>query len=160
MTRNVTFILWRSFVIYFYFKTFCLGTTFLWTTFVLILSIDYQEWEVFVEVKEIMIMVPPLIGLKGNLEMTLAARLSTAANIGHMDRQDTHQITSNLNFLMRTYILFVNMVVHNLHGRQKGEGKVSYFLIRIYYQKTQTIESYINDKYFDALNPLSRNFQE
>ena len=29
-------------------------------------------------------MVPPLLGLKGNLEMTLASRLSTHANLGHM----------------------------------------------------------------------------
>merc|ERR1719481_2081493 len=32
-----------------------------------------------------MIIVPPLLGLKGNLEMTLAARMSTAANLGHLD---------------------------------------------------------------------------
>jgi len=32
---------------------------------------------VFVDVPELMILVPPLLGLKGNLEMTLASRLST-----------------------------------------------------------------------------------
>ena len=30
-------------------------------------------------------MVPALLGLKGNLEMTLASRLSTHANLGHLD---------------------------------------------------------------------------
>lgn len=31
------------------------------------------------------ILVPALLGLKGNLEMTLASRLSTQANLGFMD---------------------------------------------------------------------------
>lgn len=39
----------------------------------------------FTAVPELFIIVPALIGLKGNLEMTLASRLSTHANLGHLD---------------------------------------------------------------------------
>eukprot|EP00092_Neocalanus_flemingeri_P017053 GFUD01018441.1.p1 GENE.GFUD01018441.1~~GFUD01018441.1.p1 ORF type:complete len:470 (+),score=42.68 GFUD01018441.1:662-2071(+) len=43
-----------------------------------------QYWPVFTEVG-VIIMVPALLGLKGNLEMTLASRLSTACNLGKLD---------------------------------------------------------------------------
>ncbi|XP_016425357.1 solute carrier family 41 member 2-like [Sinocyclocheilus rhinocerous] len=43
-----------------------------------------QHWDVFRNVTEIFILVPPL-GLKGNLEMTLASRLSTAVNVGRIN---------------------------------------------------------------------------
>lgn len=44
-----------------------------------------QHWPVFVNVSELFILVPALLGLKGNLEMTLASRLSTQANLGNLD---------------------------------------------------------------------------
>uniref|UniRef100_A0A0C9R820 Slc41a2_3 protein n=1 Tax=Fopius arisanus TaxID=64838 RepID=A0A0C9R820_9HYME len=44
-----------------------------------------QHWPVYLQIKEVYILVPALLGLKGNLEMTLASRLSTHANLGHMD---------------------------------------------------------------------------
>ncbi|XP_072540715.1 solute carrier family 41 member 1-like [Salminus brasiliensis] len=44
-----------------------------------------KHWDMFKETSEVFILVPALVGLKGNLEMTLASRLSTAANIGLLD---------------------------------------------------------------------------
>ncbi|KAK5639106.1 hypothetical protein RI129_011598 [Pyrocoelia pectoralis] len=44
-----------------------------------------QHWSVYQNVSEVYILVPALLGLKGNLEMTLASRLSTHANLGNMD---------------------------------------------------------------------------
>nr|XP_050864352.1 solute carrier family 41 member 3-like isoform X2 [Vespula vulgaris] len=43
-----------------------------------------QHWPVFKSVSQLLILVPALLGLKGNLDMCLASRLSTQANLGNM----------------------------------------------------------------------------
>ncbi|KAI8583798.1 hypothetical protein K450DRAFT_220025 [Umbelopsis ramanniana AG] len=45
----------------------------------------YLHWDVFIHIPELFILVPVLLNLKGNLEMNLAARLSTSANLGDLD---------------------------------------------------------------------------
>ncbi|KAI8809092.1 solute carrier family 41 member 1 [Cladochytrium replicatum] len=44
-----------------------------------------QTWPVFKALSSLFILVPTLLGLKGNLEMNLASRLSTVANMGVLD---------------------------------------------------------------------------
>ena len=45
-----------------------------------------QHWTVFKEIPELFLLVASFLGFKGNLEMSLAARLATQANLGQLDR--------------------------------------------------------------------------
>ncbi|KAG2217570.1 hypothetical protein INT45_004923 [Circinella minor] len=61
----------------------------------------FQHWEVFVEISELFILVPVLLNLKGNLEMNLAARFSTSANLGDLDDPNTRNslVWGNLSLI-------------------------------------------------------------
>ena len=59
-----------------------------------------QTWTVFKKFPELFILVPALLGLKGNLEMTLASRLSTQANMGQLDRWSDSVKTAKANLAL------------------------------------------------------------
>lgn len=59
-----------------------------------------QYWPVFQTLPELFIMVPALIGLKGNLEMTLASRLSTHANLGDLDTLEQTVVMGSANLAL------------------------------------------------------------
>ncbi|XP_066158130.1 solute carrier family 41 member 1-like isoform X1 [Euwallacea fornicatus] len=83
-----------------------------------------QHWEVFEEISELVILIPALLGLKGNLEMTLASRLSTQANLGHMDttQQKISIIMGNLTLIQSQAIVvgFLGAVVAIVMGGIKS----------------------------------------
>ncbi|XP_003393830.2 solute carrier family 41 member 1 isoform X1 [Bombus terrestris] len=43
-----------------------------------------KDWPVFYAISQLFILIPSLLGLKGNLDMCLASRISTQANLGNM----------------------------------------------------------------------------
>lgn len=64
-----------------------------------------QHWKVFEKVSEVYILVPALLGLKGNLEMTLASRLSTHAHLGHLETSLKSLVVGNLCLIQCQAIL-------------------------------------------------------
>ncbi|KAI4482449.1 hypothetical protein M0802_013702 [Mischocyttarus mexicanus] len=90
-----------------------------------------QHWVVFDRVNELMILVPALLGLKGNLEMTLASRLSTQANLGHMDtpKQQWYMIVGNLVLIQ----LSINNAfeVSYIPSRYDHSGNINFQMVAI-----------------------------
>lgn len=59
-----------------------------------------QEWSFFKRIPQAIMLLPALLGLKGNVEMTLASRLSTQAR--HKQGGNSGNITTTL----LQYLLF------------------------------------------------------
>ncbi|KAL4244168.1 SLC41A transporter family protein [Abortiporus biennis] len=60
-----------------------------------------SHWQAMSRVNELIMIVPVVLNLKGNLEMNLSARLGTAANMGALDKPKTRNkiILGNLTLL-------------------------------------------------------------
>ncbi|KAH8921389.1 hypothetical protein BT69DRAFT_1221536 [Atractiella rhizophila] len=84
------------------------------------------NWRVFVQIEELFILVPILQNLKGNLEMVLAARFSTSANIGELDVRRTRQalLMGNLTLLQVQALIvsFLSGVIAFILGLASRNG--------------------------------------
>ncbi|KAI0699660.1 hypothetical protein BC835DRAFT_1405045 [Cytidiella melzeri] len=76
---------------------------------------NVSHWKAMSRVDELIMIIPVVLNLKGNLEMNLSARLSTAANIGELDRPKARRqiIRGNLTLLQvqATLVSFVAALV-------------------------------------------------
>lgn len=73
------------------------------------------------QIEELIMIIPVVLNLKGNLEMNLSARLGTAANMGELDRRSTRNqlILGNLTLLQvqATVVSFIAACVAFILGR-------------------------------------------
>jgi solute carrier family 41 len=72
---------------------------------------NLQRWKAMRSIDELIMIIPVILNLKGNLEMNLSARLGTAANVGELDDPETRSriIFGNLSLLQvqATVVSFV-----------------------------------------------------
>ncbi|GJE88059.1 magnesium transporter [Phanerochaete sordida] len=80
-----------------------------------------SHWKAMTEVDELIMIIPVILNLKGNLEMNLSARLGTAANVGELDKPAVRRqlILGNLSLLQvqATVVSFIAAVVAFVLGR-------------------------------------------
>ncbi|KAJ8508162.1 hypothetical protein ONZ45_g9526 [Pleurotus djamor] len=89
-----------------------------------------SRWRAMKEVDQLIMIIPVVLNLKGNLEMNLSARLSTAANVGELDDPKTQRriIFGNLtllqvqaavvSFIAAAVSLVLGMIVPKMKGPQ------------------------------------------
>ncbi|KDQ59811.1 hypothetical protein JAAARDRAFT_153894 [Jaapia argillacea MUCL 33604] len=79
-----------------------------------------SHWKAMTRVDELIMIIPVMLNLQGNLEMNLSARLGTAANIGELDKPTTRNalILGNLSLLQvqATVVSFVAALVAYVIG--------------------------------------------
>ncbi|KAH8100273.1 Mg transporter [Cristinia sonorae] len=82
---------------------------------------NVSHWKAMERIEELIIIIPVVLNLKGNLEMNLSARLGTAANMGDLDKPSTRRslILGNLTLLQvqATAVSFIAAVVAFTLGR-------------------------------------------
>ncbi|KAK9890241.1 hypothetical protein WA026_010354 [Henosepilachna vigintioctopunctata] len=73
---------------------------------------NVKNYDVFNDVQALYVLVPALLGLKGNLDMCLASRLSTQANLGNMKsrKEVIKMIIGNIALVQVQAIVAANLV--------------------------------------------------
>ena len=101
-----------------------------------------KGWVAFKNIDELFILVPIILNLKGNLEMNLSARLSTAANIGDLDDRRTRRtlIFGNLTLLQVQALLvsavaaalsFILGIIMGPTPEPEGDSPATTFALRL-----------------------------
>ncbi|KAL7282933.1 hypothetical protein ACG7TL_002351 [Trametes sanguinea] len=95
-----------------------------------------SHWKAMTQIDELIMIIPVVLNLKGNLEMNLSARLGTAANMGDLDHPTKRRsiILGNLSLLQvqATIVSFVAACVSFLMSRiVSATAGVSFLMSRI-----------------------------
>ncbi|ORY61906.1 hypothetical protein BCR35DRAFT_295458 [Leucosporidium creatinivorum] len=119
------------------------------------LLVKLQDWRVFIRIEELFILVPILLNLKGNLEMNLAARFSTSANIGELDLRLTRRslILGNLA-LLQVQALIVSLIsglLSFLLGLLSRRGVHHALQHPVYNPNNGGVDESLRGGYFEAL---------
>ena len=89
-----------------------------------------QNWKVFLEVSQLLILEPTLLGLKGNIEMCMASRMATQANLGNMStwKKTFTMIRGNLalDLTQATVVSFIAAVAVCIFSLIQGDNDLPF----------------------------------